>query len=539
MRWLWIALVVLIWGCAMSAASSPASEVRPSVLAGSWYPEARVAVQAEVHRMLRASREAPRLSGPPLALVVPHAGWRFSGLAAAAAYRQLEPGIFSRVVVVGTAHHETFSGFSVPSHSVSAYRTPLGDVPLCAERLATLRDGQLVRTRAGAHAREHSIEIQLPFLQETLESFCLVPILAGRTDAGQQRELAERLAAQDDGKTVYVFSSDFTHYGPRYGFTPFGPSAPAARTRIDGLDERAVELLERIDGDGFRAWLERTHATVCGRHALGVLTELLPRLAGPVSATRLAHYTSLDVPGFTDDSSVTYVALAFSRSSTPAGGTPLKAPPQAPTCAPEEAAIDDELGRLLAREARAAIRTHLTGAPDLHAVLRALPEDRSELDRLQGVFVTLHRTDPEEIARHGRLRGCIGQIFPKYPLHEAVVVAAVGAAVNDRRFPPVQPEELKRLELEVTVLAPPRPIEHWREIELGKHGIVLERGRHEAVFLPQVAPEQGWTLEQTLAHLARKAGLDGDAWRSGCRFEVFTGQVFREHDPTPESDHER
>jgi hypothetical protein len=480
----------------------------------------------------------PRLEAHPRVLVVPHAGWRFSGMAAAAAYRQLEPGAFRQVVIVGTAHHGSFSGFSVPKASTRAYRTPLGDVPLCTERLSALRDGEMVRVRGAAHAREHSVEIQLPFLQETLQDFCLVPILAGRTGAGQQRKLAERLAEQDDGRTLYVFSSDFTHYGPRYRFTPFGPSAPAVRGRIDALDSRAVELLERLDGDGLRAWLDRTGATICGRHGLGVLTELVPRLAGKLRPTRLAHYTSLDVPGFEDASSVTYVSLAFAGKKASAGSL-MTAPPEPDVCAADRAAIDGGLGRLLARTARAAIRTHLTGAPDLGAVLRSLPPDRLELDRKQGVFVTLHRTDPEEIARHGRLRGCIGQVFPTYPLHEAVVVAAVNAAVGDRRFSPVRPDELSRLELEVTVLAPPRPIEDWRDIELGKHGVVLERGERRAVFLPQVPVEQGWTLQETLSQLARKAGLSADGWRRGCRFAVFTGQVFGEHAAAPEASDER
>lgn len=528
-----IVALSLLSGGITARAESPgsagdATRVRASALAGSWYPEARVAVAAEVHRMLRAAREAPTLPAPPLALVVPHAGWRFSGSAAAAAFRNLHRGDFARVVVVGTAHHGSFAGFSVPDPSVAAYRTPLGDVPLCRDVLASLRDGGLVDTRGSAHDREHSIEIELPFLQVTLGEFCLVPILAGHADARAQEQLAGRLAALHDGATLYVFSSDFTHYGPRYRYTPFGPSAIPAKNRIRELDDRAVRLVSALDPGAFRDYLRETGATICGRHGLGVLTELVPKLDVTLTPVELARYTSLDVPGFEDANSVSYVALAFVEKAPTLSPPPLRAPAQSPVCTPAEAPIDAELGKHLVRVARASIHSHLLESDQLDRALAGLPPHRTELDRTQGVFVTLNRTDPDEIRTKGRLRGCIGQIVPTYPLFEAVVVAGVSAAVNDRRFPPVRPDELDDLEVEVTVLSPPHPVADWQEIALGTHGIVLRRGENSAVFLPQVATEQGWTLPETLSHLARKAGLPAGAWREGCTLEVFTGQVFHE-----------
>ena len=159
--------------------------------------------------------------------------------------------------------------------------------------------------------------------------------------------------------------------------------------------------------------------------------------------------------------------------------------------------------------------------------LSSWPRGRDR-ERRQGVFVTLNRTDPDEVRTKGRLRGCIGQIFPVYALPVAVVDAAAGASLHDPRFLPLYPLELKKLAVEVTVLSAPRPVGSWHEIKLGTHGIVLSKDGRRAVFLPQVPVEEHWTIEETLTALSRKAGLPADAWREGASFEVFTGQVFDE-----------
>jgi hypothetical protein len=522
-----LALALLCGALLIAAAPSRAGVVRPPAVAGSWYPDRPSLISAEVDRLTRAAAAGPTLRGRPIALVVPHAGWRFSGFAAAAAYRNLNPGDFDRVVVVGPSHHVPFSGFAVPT--AAAYRTPAGEVPLCRKALDRLVDGRIVRVVPEADAREHSIEIELPFLQERLDAFCLVPILAGRTDPAMQKELAARLARLRDGRTLFVFSSDFTHYGPNYDYVPYGPSAIKARESIRALDARAVGYLLTPDAAGFRTFLDETADTICGRDGIQVLLELMPRLAPGAKAVRLAQYASIDVPGLESDSAVTYVALAY-VDGDPLAGEPLGPPPRYDTCPSSGARIGVDLGNRLLKVARATLATELRGADDLRRALRDLPVSaRAEMSRLQAAFVTLNRTDARDIARLGRLRGCIGQVYPAYPLPEAVVLAAAGAALQDPRFPPVKPEELPGLEVELTVLSPPQAIESWRTIELGRHGIVLKKGDRRAVFLPHVPVEEGWTVEQTLSHLSQKAGLPEDAWREGAVFEVFEGQKFEEH----------
>jgi AmmeMemoRadiSam system protein B/AmmeMemoRadiSam system protein A len=504
-----------------------ARAIRPSALAGSWYPDRPCMVSAEVDRMVRASSEAPALRGRPIALVVPHAGWRFSGFAAAAAYRNLQPDDFERVVVVAPSHRGSFAGYSVPRES--GYRTPLGVVPLCQEAMSALTEGDLVRPVSGVHDREHAIEIELPFLQARLDRFCLLPILTGRTEPPMQKRLASRLARLHDGRTLFVFSSDFTHYGPNYDYTPYGTSAMEARQKIRALDERALGFFSPPDAAGFRSFLEETSDTICGREGLKVLLELLPLIARKARAVHLARYASIDIPGFESDSSVSYVALAYVEGK-PAASKPLGAPPPHPRCSPTPPPLDSDLGAKLLRVARATLQTELDGTDDLKRALRDLPSVAGgPLHQVQGAFVTLNRTDPKEIASKGRLRGCIGQIYPTYPLPEAVVVAAAKAALQDPRFPPVRPEELTGLEVEITLLSPPRPARSLQEIEIGRHGIILIKGDARAVFLPHVPIEQGWNLEETLTHLARKAGLSANAWRQGATFEIFDGQLFDEH----------
>jgi AmmeMemoRadiSam system protein A len=292
-----------------------------------------------------------------------------------------------------------------------------------------------------------------------------------------------------------------------------------------------------VDAESFRSFLKETSATICGRHGLGVLLELIPRIAPQAKPVKLAYWLSIEMPGFSDDNSVSYLSLAYVPGEAPSGA-PLELPPRYDPCPADSPPLEPDTGEALVRIARAALRTQMTGTDDLPRELSGLGESGAGFDCLQGVFVTLNRTDPDEIARKGRLRGCIGQIAPAYPLQEAVVIAALQAALEDRRFQPVRAEELPRLSVEVSVLTPSRPVDSWREIEIGKHGIIVRKGNRRAVYLPHVATEQGWDLEETLHHLSRKAGLPADGWREGADFEVFEARVFEEHPSKPGSEAE-
>ncbi len=288
-------LIVLFSLLPLVALAATTGGVRRSAIAGSWYPGSPSLAAAEVTRMLRAAAAAaPAPAGRPVALVVPHAGWRYSGPAAAAAFRTVKRGEFARVVVVAPSHHAGFSGFSLSN--AMAYRTPLGDIPLDREAIRALDDGRLARVVPGAEDEEHAVEIELPFLQQALGSFTLIPILAGGTDPEQERAFAAKLATLHDGKTLFVFSTDFTHYGPRFGYAPYGRSAPAARGKIQQLQDTAVAALARVDTDAFRRHLDLTDDTICGRHGLATMAELLRKIAPKAQGVLLAEYASIDLP---------------------------------------------------------------------------------------------------------------------------------------------------------------------------------------------------------------------------------------------------
>jgi AmmeMemoRadiSam system protein B/AmmeMemoRadiSam system protein A len=505
-------------------ATTPAGTVRLPALAGSWYPGSPALLLATARSLMRQASAAPMPYGRPVALAVPHAAWAYSGTVAAAAFRILTPGSFARVVVMGPSHHVPFTGYAL--EDAAAYRTPLGEIPLDRAALRDLETPGLARVVPGATGPEHAVEIELPFLQAALGPFTLVPILAGRVDAAAEKAFAEKLARLDDGKTLFVFSSDLTHYGPRFDYMPFGPTA-GARAKIRELDDSAIGLLTRLDAEGWRSFVREKKATICGEAGLVTMLELLRRIVPSAKATLLAHWASGEMPGVRDDSSVDYASLAFTREGG-AAGEAMNAPPRIAAVAADAPPVADAVGRALVRVARGALDADLRGdtAP-LDTALRELAAGRASFP-LQAVFVTLKRKDPAAIARLGDLRGCIGQVVPTYPLDLAVVRSALEAALDDPRFPGVEAQELPGLAVEVTVLSPIVPIGSWKEIRIGTHGIVLEKRGHRALFLPQIASEQGWTLEETLDALAQKAGLSRGEWRSGATFSVFAGQVFHE-----------
>jgi AmmeMemoRadiSam system protein A len=140
----------------------------------------------------------------------------------------------------------------------------------------------------------------------------------------------------------------------------------------------------------------------------------------------------------------------------------------------------------------------------------------------RGAFVTLKK--------NSRLRGCIGDIFPQRPLYKSIIINAIHACVNDRRFAPVSQDELKDITIEISALTVPAPIASPDKIRIGIDGVVLNKDGQSAVFLPQVAPEQGWNVDQMLTQLSLKARLAADGWKEGASFLVFQAEVFGENE---------
>jgi AmmeMemoRadiSam system protein B/AmmeMemoRadiSam system protein A len=471
-----------------------------------------------VDEMLAQARPAQLLEAP-VALISPHAGYRFSGRAAATGYALLRGRDIHRAIVLAISHHFPLRGASIAD--VSYFETPLGLIPVDAEAVARLRKSRVVGVVPEAEVEEHSLEMQLPLLQRVLTSFTLVPILVGEMAEADYRELAGILAEIVDSQTVVIASSDFTHRGESYGYEVPGPGSVAERLRV--VDDGSVAQILNLDRKGLLAHASKTGTTICGLHPIALLLELLARFPG-MRGQVMSRYTSADITGDWS-SSVTYVDVAFTGrwsagaklAGAGAGGEAMLS-------------LDHQDRATLMRLARTSLEASVRKGRFEPQVRQLVPITKS-LERKAGAFVTLQckmGDDGRCLGRGSDLRGCIGTIEPTDSLYDTVAMRAASAALEDTRFPhAVSATELPFITIEISVLTPPQPIKGPEEIVIGKHGIVLSRGWNRATFLPQVAPEQGWDRETTLRHLALKAGLDADGWKKA-EFRVYEAIVFGE-----------
>ncbi len=491
-------------GAAAGTQAAPGSReaarrVLRSTLAGSWYEADPDRLRSQIDEFLRAVPDKP--DEGVCALILPHAGYRWSGPTAAHGVKQVMGRSFDRVVVIGPSH---YWGMENMAHATSAthYATPLGEVPLDTGFLAALRGHSCFGDLPYVDDREHSVQIEIPLLQSALGGFRLVPIVVGRLDAKTAREMARIIAGLIDRRTLVVASSDFTHYGANYDNEPFKEDVEENLRR---LAMGAFEAIKTGRADTFYEYVSAKDQTICGRQAIRVLLEMLP--AG-VEFRLLKYDTSGRISGdFTN--SVSYMSIAV-RGSWPEG-KPVEAPPAADLGEKDKA--------LLLRLARKTLeyRYEKGGIPSPEELGIEVTE---AMRRPRAAFVTLKKD--------GHLRGCIGRIYPTQPLYREVMARAIQSALEDGRFPPVEAAELPGLHIEISALTPPKAVASHREIVLGRHGIILQKGDRTAVYLPQVAGEQGWDLPETLGHLSEKAGLPADAWREGASFMVFEADVFGE-----------
>lgn len=490
---------------ASTATPASAKSVLQSPLAGQWYDADPVRLKTEIRRFVDEASNTPIEN--VCALLLPHAGYRYSGSTAGYGIKAVQGKTFRRVVLMGPSHYVPLRN-TAALPNVTHIATPLGEVPLDLECIAGLKTDSHFVAMPEAHASEHSVQIEIPLLQCALGSFQLVPLVLGEVDGPSARAIGEALQAWLGPGTLLVASSDFTHYGPNYGFAPFGP---VDAEKIKALDMGAFQFIQNKDPEGFLKNLKETGATVCGHAPIAVMLAMLPK----TSEAHLLHYDTSGRMMKDRGNSVSYVAAAFSG----------KWPEGKYTAVPGEHAMilgDKDKADLLALARHTFSYYFEHGQPPASAEALGMTLSPKVKER-RGVFVTLEE--------HGQLRGCIGHIMPQMPLDKAVIENAMSAGFRDPRFQPLGKNELPALHIEISVLTPLVPVDSYQDIKIGKNGMVLSKMGRRAVFLPQVAPEQGWGLEETLSHLARKAGLGPDDWREGAQYEVFEAVVFDEAEP--------
>ncbi len=474
------------------------TEVLKSTLAGTWYQADPEALRAQVAGCFDKATAEPKSEA--IALILPHAGYQYSGPTAACGVKSLGRS-YKRVVVIGPTHRLPMEDmFSVPR--ATHYETPLGRVPLDVQFAEKLLAYPLFRDVSAAYQQEHSVQIEVPLLQYKLRDFKLVLIVAGQCSYETVAKAGRILAGLIDTDTLVVASSDFTHFGPQYQYVPFQQNIPES---LKKLDMGAFEFIRNLDAKGLLAYRDRTGATICGCVPIAVLLETL----GKDAQGELIRYTTSGELTNDYSNSVSYLAAAFRGKW--AGAAP-------PASTPSLTLSPTDKKQLLAL-ARQTIRYALDHQkiPEVSDVNFTASES---MKPPRAAFVTLKKK--------GQLRGCIGDIFPQRPLYKSVITNALYAAFADRRFGQLQKDEYDQIKVEISALTPPTPVASWREIRIGIDGMVLNKDGRSAVFLPQVAPEQGWDLETTLKYLSEKAGLPADAWKEGATFQVFQADVFGE-----------
>ncbi len=475
-------------------------KIRPSSLAGRWYDDNPIKLKSSIQSYLDASPAQKLLDLH--AVIVPHAGHYWSGPTAAAAFNAIKPDQFKRIFILCPNHRVPVRGNV--SVSADAFETPLGQIPVDQKTVQKFLNYGILNIDDGAHKLEHAIEIQLPFIQVIFEQNLplLVPIIVGENSTDNIRAFAQVLAQEMTDEDLLIISSDFLHYGENYGYVPFG--SPVFE-QIKEYDARTVAAISELNSSSFEQFAKNTPHAACGINSLRVLAAAFENLG--FTAQQLAYDTSGQRSG--DDSmSVSYVAMAVTGKWNHQMNNDTKNPVSETAQKTAHQIVLRSLNEAVLRQKNTQIPNDLD-----------LGSDPDVFNQEYGVFVTLNDA-------HGNLRGCIGNIIPVASLRESLWNRAQDAALNDPRFEPVQPDELPNLHIEISVLTPMKHIEGPEQIVIGKHGVVLRKAGRSAVFLPQVAPEQGWNVEQMLTALSRKAGLAPQAWREGAQFSVFEAQVF-------------
>ena len=439
------------------------ASIRRAAVAGMFYPDDAPSLISEVDKLFGGVEPAPRL-GFPKALVVPHAGYIYSGPVAARAYDELAParGIARRVVLLGPVHRVPVRGLAVPTDS--AFVTPLGQVPIDQAALAVVRELPQVVASDLAHLHEHALEVQLPFLQRQLGEFALVPFAVGDATIDEVAEVLERLWGGPE--TLIVISTDLSHYH--------------TYARARDIDRATLARIAAFATD-------IDHDEACGATPLNGFLALAERRR--LSIKLLAACNSGDTAG--DKGRV----VGYSSFALYERGSDVSLP---------------EAGQTLLAIARAAIEAKLYGS--------ASAVDAPWLRQAGATFVTL--------MKDGQLRGCIGSLEASRPLGADVAENAIAAAFRDPRFPPMTPDEWPRVRIEVSLLSAPKPMRFADEADLlaqlrpGEDGVILEADGRRATFLPQVwesIPDK----RAFLLELARKAGLPADVRLARCRISRY------------------
>ncbi len=460
---------------------------RKPAVAGQFYPSD----SAELLKMVKElfEKTLPPENDNVLAIIAPHAGYVYSGVVAATSYKQIDPyKKYDNIFIIASSHRAWFQGASI--YSIGNYETPFGEVKVNIELAQKLIDENKIFSYVPkAHIGEHSVEVQLPLLQYHMKvPFRIVPIVIGTQTAKDCKKMAKILSPYLNDKNLFIISSDFSHY-PQY--------EDAVK-----LDKKTANAIVANDPSAFLDEINDIHNSS--------VPQLVTRACGWTSILTLLYMTE-------DRADVQYKFLEYKNSGDTEFGDKKKVVGYNSIVLEKKTKnrnkmdfnLNESDKRELLKIARSTVEQYVNDG----TVPRLTPEKYSDNLKVKaGAFVTLNENQ--------RLRGCIGHFEADKPLYQIVQDMAVAAATQDPRFNPVKPYEVDDLEIEISVLTPMKKINSVDEIVLGRDGIYIKKGYRAGTFLPQVATETGWNLEQFLGHCARdKAGIGWDGWKDA---EIYT-----------------
>jgi AmmeMemoRadiSam system protein B/AmmeMemoRadiSam system protein A len=493
--WKHIFLLLLLLLFVSVCNSQNRSEDRPPAVAGKFYPGRPDELRQTLDKLFSkavAHKDLPDV----VAVIVPHAGYVYSGEVAASGFNQVDPNkAYDNIFILGPSHHVGFEGAAV--YCSGNFITPLGTVEVnraLGEEL--IKKNIMFTRRTDAHAYEHSIEVEIPFLQYHLKKqFRIVPIVLGANRPETCRSIGEALKPFLNEKNLFVMSTDFSHY-PKYDDAVIVDKV-TAEAIVSNSPENLIKAIRKYEQSG----MPNLATCLCG--VSGVLTLLYMTSPGAnVTYHPIQYKNSGDVPVGDKEHVVGYYAIAVTKEAKP-GKASFELDTKEKTA----------LLAIARRTVEHYIRTRLVPKVDPMTL-------GDSLKTPCGAFVTLNK--------HGVLRGCIGRFDASEPLYKVVQEMAVASSTQDYRFKPVEEGEVKDLKIEISVLTPMRKISSIDEFQLGRHGIYIRKGFRSGTFLPQVAKETGWTKEEFLGHCAQdKAGIGWEGWKEADLY-VYEALVFGE-----------
>ncbi|MEI7499470.1 MAG: AmmeMemoRadiSam system protein B [Bacteroidota bacterium] len=480
---------------------------KPSA-AGRFYPGNAKELSSTLADLFATAK--PRVTSNPIGIICPHAGYVFSGQVAASSYNQVDPNArFDNIFVIASSHQVSFKGASI--YNIGDYVTPLGKVKVNIDLANKLiRENPVFTFNPEADRNEHSLEVQIPFLQYHLKKdFKLIPIVIGTQSAQTCKKIADALKPWFNERNLFVFSTDFSHY-PSYD-----DAYSADKATCDAIIAGSPDGLMKLLDDYKDKPVPNMATNLCGWTS--IMTMLYLTSGNPDLKITPVHYMNSGDSGYGDKKQVVgywSLAVTMTKPSTNSKAGSIAA---AGSINPASFDFTTEEKIILLKIARNTILTYIRD--------RRIPDDdaKSFSENLKiraGAFVTLKK--------HDELRGCIGRFSSDMPLYKLIRQMAVASSTEDTRFEPVNAKEIDQIDIEISVLSPLKKIQSPDEIILGKHGIYIKKGFNSGTFLPQVATETGWNKEEFLGYCARdKAGIGWDGWKNADLF-TYEACVFSE-----------